>query len=179
MFLLHTCCADCAFKLLDSIENETAYKKEEVVLYFYNPNIHPLAEHLRRQKAVQKMFPNNQIIIESWHPQDYFEALKDLDSKVQAKRCSVCWQLRLQKTFAYAQEHDFKIVSSTLFSSKYQNFGQIQKIGEDLAQKYKVKFFIPQKIEREKVNKGFYKQNFCGCCYSLVERLEEKYWNLS
>jgi len=38
-----------------------------------------------------------------------------------------------------------------------------------------LKFYIPPQICSHLKTKGFYKQNYCGCCYSLVERLEEKF----
>ncbi len=181
MFLLHCCCTDCTIKLLDSIKKESNYKKEEICLYFYNPNIHPRSELLSRQIAFKKMFANDyKIIIGDWSPKEYFEKIWKNSSHrkmilEKQKRCKLCWELRLEKSFQYAQVNDFSVVSSTLFSSQYQNFEEISKIGIKLEKEYKIKFWIPKTIDKNKETSGFYKQNYCGCAYSLIERMVDKY----
>lgn len=176
MFLLHVCCADCTIKLLETIRKEGDYKDSEICLYFYNPNIHPRSELLSRQSALKKMYGKDfKIIIGDWSPKEYFEKIGDNEQR--PERCKLCWELRLEKTFIYAKENGFEIVSSTLFSSMYQKFGQIKEIGEKLAKKYEIDFWLPGKIDRQKETKGFYKQNYCGCVFSLFERMREKYRN--
>jgi predicted adenine nucleotide alpha hydrolase (AANH) superfamily ATPase len=51
----------------------------------------------------------------------------------------------------------------------------IEKIGKEISKKYNIQFLIPNNICKNLETKGFYKQVFCGCCYSLVERFEEKF----
>lgn len=163
--LIHNCCADCLLKMTNSL-------KDEVVAYFYNPNIHPRAEYLARLKAIQKITKdyNIKLIVPDWSPKEYFEKIKDKNN-----RCDICWKLRLNKTFEYAKKNDFEAVTTTLLSSHYQNKEIIEKIGKDLEKEYKIKFLIPKKINRELKTSGFYKQNYCGCCYSLVENWENKF----
>lgn len=214
MLLLHICCADCGLKLIERIEKELNFDKNEIVLYFYNPNIHPRSELLSRQEAVKKMFGEYKIIIGDWEPKKYFLATsypttlktsfgagkQRVTSKKQNKnsgnsdeifcenfinfaqndvskryRCPRCWELRLEETFRMAKEKELEMVSSTLFSSQYQDFDKIKKIGKKLEQEYAIKFWVPGKIDTEKKTSGFYKQNYCGCCYSLVERMEGKF----
>lgn len=66
-------------------------------------------------------------------------------------------------------------MTTTLLSSHYQNKEIIEKIGKDLEKEYKIKFLIPKEINKELKTSGFYKQNYCGCCYSLVENWENKF----
>jgi len=178
--LIHACCADCLLKMVNSSKNE-------LVAYFYNPNIHPRAEYLARLKAIQKITEENKIklIVPDWSPKEYFEVQNPsvlrtapLDEREPLKtktRCEKCWNLRLNKTFEYAKKNNFEAISTTLLSSHYQNKEMIEKIGKDLEKKYKIKFLIPKKMNKDLKTNGFYKQNYCGCCFSLTESWLEKF----
>ncbi len=173
--LIHTCCADCLLKITNSL-------KDEVVAYFYNPNIHPRAEYLARLKAIQKITKdyNIKLIVPDWSPKEWFKTNPskspfDKGDFIKPNRCEKCWNLRLNKTFEYAKKNDFEAVTTTLLSSHYQNKEIIEKIGKDLEKEYKIKFLVPNKINRELKTSGFYKQNYCGCAYSLVENWENKF----
>lgn len=163
--LLHACCADCTIKTVKSVEDETT-------LFYYNPNIHPRSEYQSRLLAIKKIAQENKIklITPDWKPSEYFETIKN-----DKNRCKNCWNLRILKTAEYAKMNGFEQFSTTLLSSKYQNREIIEKIGKETGEKYGVKFLNIKDINREIKTSGFYKQFFCGCCYSLVERFEEKY----
>ena len=165
--LIHTCCADCLLNTLTYL-----YTHRDITVLFYNPNIHPRAEFLERLNAVKivlKDFPNIKLLIPDYKPSEYFESIKK-----EKTRCIGCWKQRLGHLFAYAKEHNFKYVTSTLINSSYQNREEILKIAHNLENIYSIDFITPKECKQE-VHKGFYKQNFCGCCYSLVERMNEKY----
>lgn len=169
--LVHSCCADCLLKMTNSLN-------DEVVAYFYNPNIHPRSEYLSRLKAIQKIALENKIelIVPDWSPKEWFKTKPFPNPSLdRAGRCINCWNLRLGKTFEYAKKNNFEMVSTTLLSSHYQSKETIEKIGKELEKEYKIKFLIPKKIDRELKTSGFYKQNYCGCCYSLVEAWENKF----
>ena len=168
--VIHACCADCLLKMVESIKTENKFEKIEV--YYYNPNIHPRSEYQSRLKAMQLMVGDLKLIIPDWRPKEYFEAIK---SKIKGKRCLDCWRLRLEKTAEFAKKNGFEAFTSTLLTSDYQNSEMIEKIGKEMAEKYGIKFFIPKNVCKHLETKGFYKQIFCGCCYSLVERFEEKF----
>lgn len=102
-------------------------------------------------------------------------SLKKGGSQKIKSRCEGCWNLRLNKTFEYAKNKKFDLVSSTLITSHYQNSKKIKEIAKDLENEYKIKFLIPKKVSKDLKTSGFYKQNYCGCCYSLVEAWEEKF----
>jgi len=189
--LLHACCADCCFKFLKSTEDQNL----ETTIYYYNPNIHPRAEYTARLKAMQQIAAENKIkiIVPDWRPREYFENLNPspigklgaslLDPPeagrqgdlIKEERCIKCWNLRLEATAKYAAENGFDAFSSTLVTSEYQDQEKIEKIAENKAVKYKIKFWKPKEICCDLKTSGFYKQFFCGCVYSLRERYEEKY----
>jgi len=168
--LLHACCADCALKFIESTKKEDG----EITIYYYNPNIHPRAEYSARLAAMQKVAKEKgvEIIVPDWRPVEYFEKIK---SKKIGERCIDCWKLRLEATAKYGKEKGFDCFSSTLISSEYQDQEKIAEIAMAVEKKYGIKFFKINNINKELKTSGFYKQFFCGCGYSLLERYEEKY----
>jgi len=168
--LLQACCADCILKFIDSIR-EGNLEIDEVIAYFYNPNIQPRSEYLSRLKAIQKVTEENKIklIVPDWSPKEYFKEIKNKEN-----RCNKCWKLRLEKSFEYAKDNNFELISSTLITSHYQDQETIKEIAKSLEKKYKIKFLMPKKVSKDLETSGFYKQNYCGCAYSLVETWEGK-----
>jgi len=192
--LIHACCADCLLKLVDSIKRENK-EISQISVYFYNPNIHPRSEYLARLDAIKKISEENKIklIVADWSPREWFKmqnpskqnppvstevetsSLKKGGSLKYKTRCEKCWGLRLGKTFEYAKKNNFELVSSTLITSHYQDQNKIETIVKELENKYQIKFLIPKKVSKDLKTTGFYKQNYCGCCYSLVGGWEEKF----
>jgi predicted adenine nucleotide alpha hydrolase (AANH) superfamily ATPase len=168
---LHGCCADCTWKMVEAMKTE----EMEPTVFYYNPNIHPRSEFQSRLGAIQKVaeMKGFNLVIADWRPSEYFKAIKGKKDK----RCIWCWQLRLEKTAEEAKKRGYNYFSSTLLSSKYQDSDKIIKIGNQIAKKYGLELIVPKVIDRELETSGFYKQIFCGCVYSLAERMEEKYWN--
>jgi len=168
--LLHACCADCALKFFEATKDE----KLEITVFYYNPNIHPRAEYLTRLLTVRKVVGKEvKIIVPDYRPKDYFEEVGDNSGR--PNRCVKCWNLRLEKTAIYAKEKDFDFFCSTLVTSEYQDQEMIEKIAESKVKKYGIKFWKTKNNCCDLKTKGFYKQFFCGCVYSLKERYEEKY----
>jgi epoxyqueuosine reductase len=172
--LVHVCCADCGLHLLhdkDLVDNE-------IGLYFYNPNIHPQEEYYSRLRAFKQVFADKgyKLIIPHWSPKEYFNEIKNLSDKEDGKtRCPNCWKLRLEQSFKYAEENGYEAVTTTMLSSEYMDRERISKLGKIMSNKYKVKFLISKQLECDLKTRGFYKQNYCGCIYSLKQRMEEKF----
>lgn len=165
--LLHACCADCTTKFIQPL-------KEDLTCIFINPNIHPKTEYNARLQAMRQVCEAHQVklIIPNYIPKDYFHAQRGGE---EGTRCQKCWCLRLSQTAEYAAKNNYTHFSTTLLSSHFQSLADIQSIGQAFAEKYKLKFYVPTKIDRDLHTTGFYKQNYCGCAYSLLERLLEKY----
>ncbi len=71
--LLHICCAPCLIYPLEQLKE----KGFEVQGFFYNPNIHPLAEYENRRQAVEDLRKTTQIdvIYPEYKPQEFFQAV--------------------------------------------------------------------------------------------------------
>ncbi|MCM8778191.1 MAG: epoxyqueuosine reductase QueH [Candidatus Omnitrophica bacterium] len=172
--LLHICCAPCTIYPLSFLKE----KGFEVTGFFYNPNIHPEEEFVRRRDALYEFFRREvgEVIYFDYLPEDFFIRIEPELSP--AERCPQCWRLRLEKTALYAQEHNFDYFSTTLLVSPYQDQAKLRTLGEELSQKYKVKFFFEdfrtgfREAHRKANEWGLYLQKYCGCVYSKLEREE-------
>lgn len=176
--LLHACCADCAVKFIEFWNEISAKKKPagQIKIYFDNSNIHPRCEYLARLSAIKKIAGDYSIplIIADWSPKTWFLATGYDSSNRGLRRCRGCWKLRLQNTAKYCKTNSIHLFSTTLLSSHYQNSKVITKIGTSLENK-SLRFYTPESSIKDRKTKGFYKQNYCGCIYSLTQRYEEKW----
>jgi len=141
----------------------------EITLFYNNPNIHPRSEYLARLEALKKAIDiynlDNELIVADWRPKLYFSKIKDSEG-----RCPKCWDIRIGLLFDYAKFKDFHYVSTTLLSSKYQNADIIKNIGKAYEENFSITFIEPVFCEKCDKTYGFYKQNYCGCAYSLLEK---------
>lgn len=170
--LLHTCCAPCLIYPLERLRE----KGFEVSVFFYNPNIHPLAEYEKRRQAVEDYAKKLgiEIFYPEYKPEEYFQAVnfKEHDPG----RCGVCWKLRLRETARAAMGKGFGAFSTTLLVSPYQDQGLLKKIGDEIAAEGGIAFYYEdfrpgfKKAHDEAKAAGIYCQRYCGCIYSEVER---------
>ncbi len=91
------------------------------------------------------------------------------------ERCKTCYRLRLKKTAEEASKQGFDAFTTTLLISPYQDFAQITAIGNELAYKYNVSFYLrdlPDFRKSMAIAKelGLYRQRYCGCIFSREER---------
>lgn len=175
--LLHVCCAPCAIYPVELLRREG----HRVVGYFYNPNIHPYAEYLRRQDEVEKYekAAGVNICYTDYDIDDYFGQVSNAERAL--SRCPVCWWLRLRKTALFAKERGFAAFTTTLLGSPYQDREKIVTIGAELAAAAGIAFYdradfragFADAHARAKAD-GIYCQKYCGCLYSEIERIEKK-----
>jgi len=184
--LLHACCGPCSItpvlRLLDQGLAPT--------LYFYNPNIHPLTEYLRRREgliAVAQRLNVPVILPDQLHPASgelgaadpvgWLQAMAALGSDMNdmARRCPLCYDLRLARAALAARELGFTRFSSTLLYSKYQNHQAILDAGARHAGhglEFVGEDFRPGWNEGIRLSKewGIYRQPYCGCVLSEHDR---------
>lgn len=171
--LLHTCCADCLLKALSGLKGK-GLKNAGITVFFSNSNIHPRSEWIARLEAVKEIAEAQKLklIIDDWSPKSWFKAIREKQTKPQ--RCERCWEMRLMRTVEKAKELGITKYSTTLLSSHYQDRERICEIGKKLGRK-EIEFVEFEIGENCCKTEGFYKQNYCGCCFSLVERYREKF----
>jgi len=174
--LLHTCCAPCMIFPVDELSRDG----HKVAGFFYNPNIHPYSEYLKRRSEVEKYSGETdfKMLYGDYDIERYFQyMIYDEGAK---SRCPKCWWLRLEKTAIFARDNGFDAFTTTLLASPYQDQDMINSIGSDIAKNTGVGFYFkdfrPGFKEAHAIarGKGIYCQNYCGCIFSERERIEAK-----
>jgi hypothetical protein len=174
--LLHICCGPCALYPVQDLR-AAGY---EVVGLFYNPNIHPLQEYLRRREGAAQAAEHLDLKM-IWKDDEYDPGrfMRQVVFR-ELKRCFFCYQMRLERTMSIAERGKFDAFSSTLLYSIHQQHEQIAGLGRDMAGNKSLRFvdrdFRPgwkAGIEQSQAL-GMYRQNYCGCLYSEAERFSSQ-----
>jgi predicted adenine nucleotide alpha hydrolase (AANH) superfamily ATPase len=143
--------------------------------FWFNPNIHPYTEFTSRRDSVKKLSRlwNLAVVYDN----DY--SLDDFLGAITGRgreRCSVCYEIRLDRTAETAKKMQFDGFTTSLLASPYQNFDRIMEKGREAALRHKVPFLAEdyragwktsQDLSREL---SLYRQKYCGCIYSEMER---------
>lgn len=186
--LVHMCCGPCSVYPIKAMLPGMA-----VWGYFHNPNIHPYAEFRKRVEAAKTLAGYLSIDIicdEEYRPVEFIRGLKasippDASGArprhpPKDARCIFCYGTRLEETARAAKEMGFDGFSTSMLYSKYQDHDNIKKMGVDLAERYGILFYYEdfrdgwhEGIERSK-EMGLYRQKYCGCIYSRIERYSGK-----
>ena len=171
--LLHICCAPCSIYPVRRLRDEGA----EVVGYFYNPNVHPYTEFLKRLKTLENYA---QISLLPLVTDDLYELDDFLKGTLDSgkDRCLFCYRMRLGKAFRKGIDLGVDAVTTTLLYSRYQRHEDIRAIGGELSGKYGLEFLYrdyrtgwKEGIEESK-RLNMYRQNYCGCIFSEKERFK-------
>lgn len=173
--LLHSCCGPCSSVALERL---TDYFN--VTLLFYNPNIQPKEEFLKRQNEQQKLIAkagyNINIITPKYNEQEFLEYVTGLESLPEGSfRCQKCFELRLKKTAQIAKETNSNYFTTTLTTSPHKDAHVINQIGLNIAKDYKVEFLCADFKKKDGYKRSIelskkyelYRQNYCGCLFSL------------
>ena len=178
--LLHSCCGPCSTACIEQLMADY-----EVTVFFYNPNIDDPEEYERRRDAQKEYLAQLNagggrvaFLEGAYEPQVFLKKIQGLEGEPEGgKRCSVCFQLRLQKTAETAKMQGYDYFATTLTVSPHKDYDTISSIGKRLAYQYGVDFLdrnfkkkdgYKRSLELSKKH-GLYRQNYCGCNYSKWE----------
>ena len=173
--LLHSCCAPCSGAVMERLQQEGI----KFSIFFYNPNIHPKKEYeLRKQENIRFAKKLNiEFIDADYDSKNWFMRVKGLEmSPERGERCTVCFDMRFERTALYAVENNFEIFTSCLGISRWKDMNQINQSGIKAASRYenleywtfnwRKKNGSKRMIDISKEQR-FYQQEYCGCAYSL------------
>ncbi len=173
--LLHSCCAPCSGEVMEAIIASGI----EFSIFFYNPNIHPLKEYeLRKEENIRFADKHNIPFVDvDYDVDNWFSRAKGMEWEPErGTRCTMCFDMRFERTALYAYEHGFDTISSSLGISRWKNMEQINDCGVRAAGHYpgltywtynwRKKGGAVRMLEISK-QEQFYKQEYCGCAYSL------------
>lgn len=173
--LLHSCCAPCAGDIMETLlESGIDY-----TIYFYNPNIHPIKEYeIRKNENIRFAEKYGIPFIDADYDRDeWFKRAKGLEWEPErGKRCTMCFDMRFERTALYAHENGFSVISSTLGVSRWKNMEQINDCGVRAASHYPNTTYWTynwrkqggsQRMIQVSKRENFYQQEYCGCVFSL------------
>ena len=168
--LLLSCCAPCSIGVITDLAN----KGQNFSVMFFNPNIQPEAEYLRRLEENKRIcvelnvpFIEGDYVPELWH-----KATKGLENEPErGKRCDKCFYLRLKAGAEYAREHGFTRISSVFGISRFKDFDQVCRAGKKVEKETGIPYDttnwrknggleFAEKLGKEK---NLYRQKYCGC----------------
>ncbi len=178
--VLHSCCAPCSSYCIEYLSN---YFK--ILVLFYNPNIYPREEYLRRVQEqkdfIKKMpAPNGLDFIEGdYETSTFYNCASERKNQKEGEgACLNCYEFRLRRTAELTKELNYDYFATTLSISPHKNSQAINKIGERVALEvgvnhlpsdFKKRNGFKRSIELSN-NLGLYRQDYCGCVYSKTER---------
>ena len=178
MLLLHACCAPCSSAVLERIS-----KYFKITILFYNPNITDYSEYLKRKEELKRLIEEVGYDIKvmdcDYDKEKFISMALGLEDKKEGDiRCYKCYKLRLEKTALVAKENNFDYFTTTLSISPYKNSKWLNEIGKELSAKYKVNYLYADFKKKNGYKRSIelsniyhlYRQDYCGCIYSKVER---------
>lgn len=185
--LLHSCCAPCSAAILEWM-GQNGY---EPVILFYNPNIFPEEEYLRRKNEIVRYAHETGVAIVDldgdnaggpWKQQHagWLKCAEGLDGEPErGRRCLACFKHRLCVAADYAASHGFPLFTTTLASSRWKDIRQIneaglyaqEQCGRGLTRFWDRNWRKGGLYERRNIlARQFYNQQYCGCEFSLRQR---------
>lgn len=182
--LLHSCCAPCSSYVLEYLSEYF-----NITILFYNPNISPEQEFIKRADELRRLISEMPLkcdvkFIEGTYDSDrFYDMSKGLEHmKEGGERCFKCYRLRLEEAAKAAKNGGFDYFTTTLSISPHKNAKALNQIGSELAEEYGVKYLFSDFKKKNGYKRscelseeyGLYRQNYCGCVYSRAEALERE-----
>ena len=177
--LLHSCCAPCSGAMIEEmVEKQDA----DVTIFFYNPNIHPRAEYELRKRENEEYARRLGVpfVDGDYDPDEWYKRARGMEfSPERGRRCTMCFDMRMDRTALYAHEWGFSHIATTNSTSRWKDEDQVDDSGRRAAAKYdltyldddwKTDVMTARKYEIN-ASEQFYKQEYCGCSFSLRDCL--------
>lgn len=177
--LLHSCCAPCSSAVLERLKDYF-----DITVIYYNPNIEPYEEYIKRKeeetKFISQLVSKNKLdIIDcDYNHESFINLSKNHEQDNEGgPRCYLCYEERLNYTFKKALELGYEFFGTTLTVSPYKVSRWINEIGLKL-ETDKVKFLVSDFKKQDGYKRsielslqyGLYRQDYCGCKYSRRQK---------
>ncbi|MCR5507255.1 MAG: epoxyqueuosine reductase QueH [Lachnospiraceae bacterium] len=173
--LLHSCCGPCSSYVLSYLCNYF-----DITLLYFNPNIYPAQEYEKRLgeqlKIIKCLGLDIRVIKGTYDPDVFYAAARGFEDEPEGgQRCLKCYELRMREAAIYARDGGYDYFATTLSVSPHKDADAINDIGERLFKEYGVKHLPSDFKKRDGYKRsvelskeyGLYRQDYCGCIYSL------------
>ena len=176
--LLHACCAPCSSYVLEYL-----HEYFDITVFYYNPNISPEPEYIKRvneiQRLIREMCPDVRFIEGKYEPQRFYDMAKGLENEPErGKRCLKCYRLRLTESAEAAKLTNADYFTTTLSISPQKDSQILNAIGREVSEQYGVPYLFSDFKKRGGTKRStelsqkfsLYRQDYCGCVFSKRER---------
>jgi epoxyqueuosine reductase len=169
--VLHICCGVCAAGAATQLIAEG----HRVTGFYFNPNIYPESEYNARLEAARKIASELGFEFKTgdYDPKYWVAETMALATEPEGgKRCQVCYRIRLLAACEFMKETGADAFTSTLTIGPSKSAEKINKIGAEigggsfLARDFKKNEGFKKANDLAK-KLGIYRQNYCGCIYSV------------
>lgn len=181
--LVHICCSVDSHYFLQELRK--IYPRENLIGFFYNPNIHPRDEYELRLQDVRRSCEKLQIplVVGEYDFANWFDEVAGLENaEEKGERCALCFESRLIKTALVALNLGESKITTTLLTSPLKPQNELFTLGENIAQRYDLEFIkadfrsnggtqIQSSLAK---SANLYRQNYCGCEFALLKQRERK-----
>lgn len=173
--LLHTCCAPCSSAIIECMLQHNITP----TIYYCNPNIFPEEEYTIRKNECTRYAESLglDIVDADYDHEAWLGCIKGLENEPErGSRCMECFRMRLRRTAKYAHENGFKVITTTLASSRWKSLEQINEAGQFAVDPYDDVVWWDQNWRKGGLSErraqiireyGFYNQKYCGCEFSM------------
>jgi len=184
---LHACCGPCLTYPLVLLLSHF-----EVTVGFFNPNIQPVEEYERRLETLkgfllsygEKTGVKVPLVVNEEDFGRYSSLFKDrATDREGGKVCLRCHAYRMALAYDYAEKHGFDYFTTVMTVSSKKPSREINEIGRALEKSHPRTRYLVSDFKKEDGQwkgiqmaraYGLYRQEYCGCLYSLREREEIK-----
>ena len=173
--LLHTCCAPCSSAIIECMVRSGITP----TIYYCNPNIYPEEEYLVRKNECSRYAESLglDIVDADYDHNEWLKAVHGLEQEPErGGRCLQCFRLRLDRAAEYAEEHGFRVLTTTLASSRWKSLDQINEAGRWAVSRHPAVLWWDRNWRKGGLQErrgqiireyGFYNQQYCGCEFSI------------
>jgi len=173
--LLHVCCAPCATHCVTVLKD----LGHDITLFFSNANIDPHEEYVKRLKAVEGLAKSTDLpllVDDIPHSAWLNQAAKGFErEKERGPRCTRCFRFSLERTYAVMVENGFDSFTTTLSVSPHKHTPTLFEVGRaiDPDRFFAINFKKNNGFQHSlqlAAELGLYRQDYCGCEFSLSAR---------
>lgn len=180
LLALHSCCAPCSSAVLERLSEDF-----RIALFYYNPNIAPEEEFRHRAEEQKRLVrqmplgPDVRVTEGEYDPETFYARVRGHEADPEGgARCGICFELRLRRTAEFARSIGADYFTTTLSISPLKDAQRLNAIGTALAEEYGLRYLVSDFKKRDGYKRscalaeeyGLYRQDFCGCVYSRLER---------
>ena len=118
-----------------------------------------------------------------YEPERFYDLVRGHEEDPEGgERCGICFEMRLRSTAEFARSIGADYFTTTLSISPLKDAQRLNSIGRALAAEFGVKYLCSDFKKKDGYRRscvlseeyGLYRQDFCGCAFSRMERDRRK-----